>query len=348
MSDDRTQPPSKRRRQLARERGQVAHSPELTAAAGWLVAVAALGFHGGDLAQGMVGLTRRGVIEASTLGTDPASLAALVQRLMFPLLAPLGTIIAGFAVGATAAHQLQVRGLWAPALLAPDPSRLWSPGRNGGLNAGLERVAWAIIKAAVLASVSFWLVRTGWIELERLSSLEFPALAVALGRAMLYPARVLGLVMLVLGLADYGLRYVRFEASLQTTREEQREDQRMMEGDAGARSRRMRLARAWRGDAPELLAGASLIVLGAGGLTVVLAGGPPPRRLTLRTIAQGNTGRRLRQTAHAARMPHVDAPELVRRLAAHAAADPLARTPVPAALMSELSALWPSRAGSSP
>ena len=36
MSEDRTQPPSKRRRQLAREQGQAAHSPELTAAAGWL------------------------------------------------------------------------------------------------------------------------------------------------------------------------------------------------------------------------------------------------------------------------------------------------------------------------
>ena len=52
MSEDRTQPASKRRRQLAREQGQAAHSPELTAAAGWLVAVLLLGFWGGDLAGG--------------------------------------------------------------------------------------------------------------------------------------------------------------------------------------------------------------------------------------------------------------------------------------------------------
>ena len=43
MSEDRTQPPSKRRRQLARQQGQAAHSPELTAAAGWLAAVVLLG-----------------------------------------------------------------------------------------------------------------------------------------------------------------------------------------------------------------------------------------------------------------------------------------------------------------
>ena len=107
---------------------------------------------------------------------------------------------------------------------------------------------------------------------------------------MLQPARILALVMLVLGLADYGLRYLRFEALLRTTAEEQREDQRMMEGDLPLRARRRRIARAWRGDAPELLAGASLILGGPHGLTVVLAGGPPPRRVTIRTVAQGNTG----------------------------------------------------------
>ena len=46
MSEDRTQPPSKRRRQLARQQGQVAHSPELTAAGGWLAAVVLLGCPG--------------------------------------------------------------------------------------------------------------------------------------------------------------------------------------------------------------------------------------------------------------------------------------------------------------
>ncbi len=53
MSEDRTQPPSKRRRQLARQQGQVAHSPELTAAAGWLAAVVLLGVLGDDLALGL-------------------------------------------------------------------------------------------------------------------------------------------------------------------------------------------------------------------------------------------------------------------------------------------------------
>ena len=342
MSEDRTQPASKHRRQLARERGQVAHSPELTAAAGWVVAVLVLGFWGGDLVQGTIGLTRRSVSEAPMLGANPGAVVGHVQGLMLALSAPLGILLAGFAVGAITAHQLQVRGLWAPALLAPDPARLWNVGRNGGFGAGLERIAWAFVKVAVLAGISFWLIRERWTELEQLSEREFPGMASAVGRAVLHPARVLGLVMLILGLVDYALRHVRFETSLQSTREEQREDHRMMEGDTAARSKRMRLARAWRGDAPELLAGASLIVVGTGGLTVVLAGGPPPRRLTVRTMAQGNTGNQLRRSAYAARVPQVDAPELARRLATHAAGTPLSLTPLPAALMNELAAIWPA------
>lgn len=343
MSEDRTQPPSKRRRQLAREQGQVAHSPELTAAAGWLVAVLALGFWGGDLARRTIEITRQAVSQTPVFRDNPITVVAQIRGLALALAAPLGVMLGGFAVGAAAAHQLQVRGLWAPALITPDPARLWIVGPSGGPGAGLERIAWAFLKVIVLTMVSIWLVRSHWRELARLSELEFPSAAVAIGQAMLQPARTLAFCMLMLGLGDYALRYFRFESTLQTTREEQREDQRMIEGDLATRSRRMRLARAWRGDAPELLAGASLILGGTGGLTLVLAGGPPPRRVTVRTVAQGNTGLQVRRSIHATRVPQVDAPELARRLATHAAANSFTLTPLPAGLLSELAAIWPSR-----
>ena len=55
MSEDRTQEPSQRRRVEARERGQVARSPELTGSAGLLAASALLGIWGDDLALGVAG-----------------------------------------------------------------------------------------------------------------------------------------------------------------------------------------------------------------------------------------------------------------------------------------------------
>ena len=78
---------------------------------------------------------------------------------------------------------------------------------------------------------------------------------------------------------------------------------------------RRQIARSWRGDSPELLAGASLVLSGPSGLTLILAGGPPPRRITIRAATKGNPGLRLRRSAEALKIPQVDAPDLARRLA---------------------------------
>src|SRR5436190_24135044 len=132
---------------------------------------------------------------------------------------------------------------------------------------------------------------------------------------MLQLAAVLAGTLLVLGLVDYSLRYFRFEAMLHTTVQEQREDQRAMEGDLASRAHRRRIARSWRGDSPEGLIGASLVLNGPSGLTVILAGGPPPRRVAIRTAAKGSAGLRLRRSTEAMKVPQVDAGELAHRLA---------------------------------
>jgi flagellar biosynthetic protein FlhB len=341
MSEDRTQPPSKRRRQLAREQGQAAHSPELTAAVGWLIAVLLLGFWGDDLANSLVGLARGAVIESTALSIDPATLVANLRSAALDVIVPLAIVLLGFAAGATAAHQLQVQGLWAASLIAPDPARLWIVGRGGSLAGGAERIVWSITKAIVLVGVSLWMIRAEWAQIERLCDQDFPAVAGAAGHLLIRFAQVVGLVMLILGMVDYGLRYFRFEAMLRTTPEEEREDRRVMEGDRVLRSKRRRLAQAWRGDAPELPVGASLLVIGARGLTVVLAGGPPPRRVTVRSVAEGTTGLTLRRVSSAARLPQLKAPDLAQRLAHHAAAGSLTGTALPVELTTELAVIWP-------
>lgn len=338
MSEDRTQPPSNRRRQLAREQGQAAHSPELTAAAGWLAATVALAFCGGGLASRLAELIRGTVsgCDPALMPADPAGLANHVRAVAWAFAWPLGAILGAFAAGATAAHQLQVRGLWAGRLIQPDPGRLWMSGRGAGLAA---RSGWSVLKAVVILATLAWVIRSGWTGVLRLGSLEGAGLAQAAGRAVLGLAGVLAGALVVLGLADYGLCYWRFESMLRTTPEEQREDRRVMEGDVTARAQRRRLARAWRGDAPELLAGASLALHGPGGLTVILAGGPPPRPVTIRATAAGTAGLRLRRSAEAARVACTAEAALARRLAQQ----PAASSPIPAELLAELADAWPAR-----
>ena len=236
MSEDRTQPPSNRRRQLARQQGQVAHSPELTAAAGWLTAVVVLSALGDDLALRLTDVVRGPFVRTAVVTADSTSVVADVRGLVLGLIWPLAAVLSGFAAGALAAHQLQVRGLWTPRLLVPNPARLWafSSGQSAGTR--VERAMWSLVKATALVAALAWAIRTGWNDALRLGGLEAPALVQTAGRVLLRTVWAIAGVLLVLGLADYALRRRRFEAMLRTTPQEQREDRRVMEGDPAARS----------------------------------------------------------------------------------------------------------------
>ena len=338
MSEDHTQAPSKHRRQLAREQGLVVHSPELSAAAGWLVAVLLLGAFGGELKSALVGLFQVAMKAPTTMmPTDPAGVAARVRALWLVPGWSLGMILIGFAATTLAVHLLQTRGLCTGQRIAPDPARLWTPGRGPGFATRSGNLAWATGKAIIIVLLAGWLLRNGWAEALRLSGRELPDLAQTAGRSILHMSGVLSGVLLILGLADYALKYVRFEAMLRMTPQEQREDQRTMEGDVAVRAQRRRIARAWRGDAPEVLNGASLVLTGPGGLTLVLSGGPPPRHVSIRTAASGETGQRLRRSAETAKIPQVEAGALARRLARQ----PSTGLPIPAEGIADLAAIWP-------
>lgn len=338
MSDERTQPPSKRRRQLAREQGQVAHSPELTAAAGWLLAVVVLGMVGGNLTLGFTKLVSGSLTQPGAIVAEPGAVVSQVRGFVVGLGWPLAAILAGFAAGALAAHNLQVRGLWATVLVVPTPARLWAYSRGPGLAVRAERTAWSVVKATVLVAVSAWAIRAAWSEILQLGSLEVPVLAHRAGQIVLGLAWVLATVLMLLGLIDYGFCYRRIELMLRTTPQEHREDQRVMEGAPAMRSQRRRVALAWRGDSPELLAGASLLLNGTAGLTLVLGGGPPPKRITVRTAVRGPAGMRLRRSAESGKLPQIESADLARRLAHR----PASRSPIAAELIVELSAIWPA------
>ena len=321
MSEDRTQPASKHRRQMAREQGLVVHSPELTAAAGWLVAVVLLGTYAHDLAGGLTGLIQNAMTAPLPTTPDPSE---VIGRLRSQFLA-------------IAAHQFQVRGLWTPHHIAPDFTRLWNLGGSSGLGARFERNVWGVVKSGALIGVGIWTIRTVWVDLLRSSQLEIADLARSAGSILFQQSIVLAMLLVVLGLVDYFLRHRRFEAMLQTTPQQQREDQQLVEGDLSLRSRRRQIANAWRNDGAELLAGASLALIGDGGMVVILSGGPPPRKVFVRSALSGQPATRLRRAVDHAKLPQVIAPGLARRLARKE----FASMPVPVDLGVELASLWP-------
>ena len=341
MSEDRTQEPSNRRRLEARERGQVARSPELTGAAGLLAASALLGIWGDDLALALIGLVRDSWSGDLMVSGNPMAVVDRLRRAVWFVSGPLLGIVGGSMAASVVAHQAQVGGLFVPGLIAPDPSRLWTlrldeEGSGSGLVARMGRGAWSLVKAVVIVGVAAWAIRSDLAGLHQLARMEPHAMARASGAMIRSMAFALALATLALGLVDFAFQYRRFEAMMRLTPDEHREDLRAADGDPALRARRRKQSQALRGDAPELFAGARLAVAGASGLIIILAGGPPPRRVTIRSSANGATGHRLRKSADAAKVPTLESLPIALALAR-------LRTPVvPPELMASLASEWPT------
>ena len=334
MSEDRTQAPSKRRREEARARGMVARSPELTAAIGLLAGVAMLGAWGGSLASACVHLIRSPFVFPSPGDAD--AVAALIRVSALHVAAPLLWIVGGVVLAMIAAHQAQVGGMWATGLIAPDANRLWSPSSDWSAHA--SRGAWGIVKAVVLVGVAAWAIRGEWDSLIRLSQQESAAIASiasAILRRMLF---AMGIATLALGAVDYLLARGRIEAMLRTTPEESREDAKAVDGDPAVRARRLSLAKSWKADPGEVLKGAILIVTGPSGLAVVLGGEGPPGKVTVRAASRGASGAILKKSAKNAGLAVVESPALANHFAS-----PSARTQaLPEVLGRALAEAWPS------
>ena len=120
MSDDRSQAPSKRRRELAKEQGIVARSPELTAAVGLLATLGLLGAFGSELWEALIAVMRTSTTLAENGRIDAPALVARLRGIAWGIAGPLGTIVGGTIATMFLAHQVQVGGLWVPRLLAPD------------------------------------------------------------------------------------------------------------------------------------------------------------------------------------------------------------------------------------
>ncbi len=338
-SEDRTQTPSKHRRDQAREAGIVAHSPELTSAVGMLVAVGLIAVLGGSLISGLVELIRAPLVGTNDLSVGPLEFASLVRSQVLAVVIPLLCILVGAAFAAFLTHQAQVGGLWVPSRIAPDLSRLASgwPGMGAGMFDRLGRGLWGLAKATIVGAVAAWVITSRWTEFQTLGRLDSTSITQVCGAAVRALAGWLALSIVVLGLIDFAIQYARIESRLRMTPEESREDLRSNDGDPALRARRRKLAQGWRADPAEALVGASLVIAGVGGLTVVLGGGPPPKLITFRAIAKGSAGRRMRQAAETSGVLLHDGPELANQLALRR----MPGQPMPIEVARELSAIWP-------
>jgi flagellar biosynthesis protein FlhB len=232
MGGERTEEPSQRRLQEARERGQIPRSRELTNFASMIGGSAAFVAVGGTLAGHLSQMMRRSLsIDAKSLRTTDSMSASLGDAAISAVTAILPVF--GALIGMVLLASV-VLGGWnfSTKALAPDFSRL-SPlsglKRLFGLR-GVSELAKALLKCVVVGAVCAGIV--SWIFGDVLSLARMsPRDAISRGAGLVSWAFVwLCASLALVAVVDVPLQIFQFKRALRMTRQELRDESKEQDG----------------------------------------------------------------------------------------------------------------------
>lgn len=237
---DRTEQPTQRRRQEAREQGQVARSTDLAAAAALLGTLLLLNALGPGVLRQLRALVDDLADAHDTTADGLTFWLTRAAHATFIMLGPfLGlTLVISVAIGVT-----QTGGLFSTKLLklkldALDPvkgaQKLFS-------SEALMRLVTGSLKITLLAAVAWYTIRGQADSVLACGGLGAAAMLAVSAELIFTLGLRLGLVLLILGLADYFFQRWKLEQSLKMTKQEVRDELKNMEGDPAIKHRRRQL-----------------------------------------------------------------------------------------------------------
>lgn len=237
-ADDKTEPPTQRRRNETRQKGQVARSQDLTAAVLLLSAFVGLGLFGGALWSSFLAMVRAGLTAPEAWSIrELIPFAAAVATESLKRLAPLLLIMFG-AMLITLLMQVGLLFSWVP--LTPSLSKI-SPLQ------GIKRLL--SVRSLMLAATNFGkLLIVGVVVYLTLAGqasailyafmVDFYSLT-GLGAALMYQLGInVGVALLILALLDFAWQRHKHERDMRMTKEEVKDELRSMEGDPIVKRRR--------------------------------------------------------------------------------------------------------------
>jgi len=234
FSEERTEQATPRKRQDAREKGQVAKSMEVSATLGLLASLYAIKWFGPSLVTSWQAFS---VAHLRNLGNEPQLTGTVLNtmflqagggflRMILPML--LFVLAAGVA-----SNVLQTGFVFSTKTLAFDFARL-NP-MQGIARMFSQRSATDLLKAMAKAGVLSYMVYSFFhnrgSEVTRLITLPYQQLGPNLVDLCLDLLIKATCVMLVIAGLDYGFQRWQFEKSLRMTKQEVKEEYKRMEGD---------------------------------------------------------------------------------------------------------------------
>ena len=243
---EKTEAPTPRRKQEARDDGNIARSTDLTAALMLLASVIALNVLGTRMIQ-VLGHATRTLLNGEHYG-NPTRIDGLGESLYYSVYMfayALGPIILAIAAIGLVASVGQVGFLLTLKPLEPSLSKL-NPIKGVAnlfsMRAGM-RLVMSLAKVVLIASLAGWVVYSDMPRILNIAQMQALQAFAAAGTIVYGLAMKLALLLVVIALFDYGFQRWQHEQDLKMSKQDIKEEMKRMEGDPMVKQRRTRVAR---------------------------------------------------------------------------------------------------------
>ncbi|HWR36688.1 MAG TPA: EscU/YscU/HrcU family type III secretion system export apparatus switch protein [Clostridia bacterium] len=313
-SDNKTEQPTPRRRDKAREQGQIARSRELPGALSVFGALMVLAWQGPSML-----MLWRDFFTASLRAAEgdlriesPLLLWSVVAvgRWVLPAVAAAWTL-------AVASSLAQGGLVWAPAALAFKPERLSPASKLGQLfsTQAVSGVLKSLLPAGAVLYLSLQVLEREWVRLVMSANLRATAVLPIVLECAFEIGWKCGLALLAWAGADYLLVRQKLEGELKMSREEVREEMKQSEGNPAVKGRIRRLQRqVQRRRMLQDVERATVVVVNPTHFAIALEYQPDMAAPTVIAKGRNLLAEQIKQTARWHNVPIVENPPLAHAL----------------------------------
>ncbi|HWL92347.1 MAG TPA: flagellar biosynthesis protein FlhB [Phycisphaerae bacterium] len=240
---ERTEAPTPRRRQEAREKGQVARSGDLSSAVLLLGGMIALRMFGMNTMAALMQAMRENLSVSDPAVGRNLDVSQLVITTGMIVLTAAGPFLLAVVLIALVSNLVQVGAIFSTQPLAPQLERLNPLNGVGRLfnTRTIVQLAMNLLKLMIVCLVAYVTIHRRLGDLMLAMALEGWS-QVGLLSSVLYELGLkLALVLLVLALFDFAWQKLKLERDLRMTRQEVKEEMRRMDGDPIIKQRRRKM-----------------------------------------------------------------------------------------------------------
>jgi flagellar biosynthetic protein FlhB len=241
---DKTEAPTPRRRQEAREQGNIAKSQDLTVAMILIGMMVMLRTSGPKLVDALKTLVRDMLSSDSLSNFSTASASGGMLRAIYLVGIAMAPLLVGVVLIAVVGNVLQVGLIFNPAKLQPNLGALNPIGGLGRLFASRNpmQLLISLVKMIFLGLVAYSAVHGRIGQIMAVQALGFVQIF-SLGASVIYDIALrVGIAMLILSIADFLYQRWRVEQELKMTKTEVKDEMRRMDGDPKIKMRRRQIA----------------------------------------------------------------------------------------------------------